>query len=417
MAPARKRANGEGSIYKRSDGRYVGSAFVPVAGGGRRRRSVYGRTRQEAREALDELLRDAKAGVRRPLKRQTLGEYLDYWLEQVVKPERRPSTYAGYETMVRVHIKPLLGKKKLDEVGPAEVRHLLAVLREKQTSGHGGGPRALSHRMVQFAHAVLRNALSNAVREELVSRNAAKLVKMSNPEYDVGVGLDPIAARALLKHIADDRLFALYLCAIVLGMRRGELLGLTWDAVDLDGHRLAVRQSLSWVHGRAVLMPPKTRASRRVIPLPDVVVTVLLDRRKSQDDERLAAGEGWEDTGFVFTTRRGGAMSPYTLGKYWREIREAAGLGTLRFHDLRHTAVSLLLALGVPPHVVREIAGHSDIKVTMTVYAHGNLSEKTMALSRLGNALAESTSIGMQSSHLSQLDSPASAAEAPRIVD
>ncbi|WP_181778890.1 tyrosine-type recombinase/integrase [Pseudonocardia pini] len=393
MPAGKKRANGEGSIYKRADGRFVGSAVVPVAGGGRRRRYVYRDTRADAREALDDLLRDAKAGVRRPLKRQTLGDYLDYWLEEVVKPERRPTTYAGYETMVRVHIKPVLGKEKLDEVGPAEVRKLLAVLRDKETTGRGGGPRRLSHRMVQFAHAVLRNALSNAVREELVSRNAAKLVKMSNPEYDVGAGLDPIAARALLKHIADDRLFALYLCAIVLGMRRGELLGLTWDAVDLDGHRLVVRQSLSWVKGRAVLLPPKTRASRRVIPLPEVVVTALRDHAKTQEDEKLAAGEVWEDTGFVFTTRRGAAMSPYTLGKYWRDLRDAAGLGTLRFHDLRHTAVSLLLALGVPPHVVREIAGHSDIKVTMTVYAHGNIGEKSAALNRLGEALTSATTV------------------------
>ncbi|MBN9109929.1 MAG: site-specific integrase [Pseudonocardia sp.] len=388
MAAGRKRANGEGSIYKRTDGRYVGSAFVPVLGGGRQRRYVYGRTRQDARDALDDLLRKAAAGVRRPLKRATVAEYLDYWLDEVVKPELRPTTYAGYETMVRVHIKPVLGRKKLDELGPADVRHLLAVLREKETTGHGGGRRTLSKRMVQFAHAVLRNALSNAVREELISRNAAKLVKMSNPEYDVGTGLDPIAARALLASITEDRLYALYVCAIVLGMRRGELLGLMWAAVDLDGNRLVVRQSLSWVNGRAVLQPPKTRTSRRVIPLPDVVATALREHRKRQDAERVDAGDGWEDSGFVFTTRRGAPMSPYTLSKYWRDLREKAGLGTLRFHDLRHTAVSLLLALGVPPHVVREIAGHSDIKVTMTVYAHGNLAEKAAALSQLGQALS-----------------------------
>lgn len=385
---ARKRANGEGTIAPRPDGRYVGAAFVPVTGGGRRRVFVYGRTRAEARDKLDDLLRKAADGIPRAKERQTVGEYLDYWLEHVVKPERRATTYKGYETMVRVHIKPVLGKKKLDELGPTDVRRLLAALREKGTTGHGGGPRNLSPRMVQFAHAVLRNALSNAVREELVSRNAAKLVKMSNPEYDVGAGLDPIAARALLVKIADDRLFALYLCAIVLGLRRGELLGLTWTAVDLDGGRLAVRQALSWVDGRAVIQPPKTRASRRVIPLPDVVVLALREHQKRQDAERAEAGETWEETGFVFSTRRGRPMSPYTLVKYWHDVRASAGLGTLRFHDLRHTAVSLLLALGVPPHVVREIAGHSDIKVTMMVYAHGNLTEKAAALTQLGEAVS-----------------------------
>lgn len=276
----------------------------------------------------------------------------------MVKPERRASTYNGYEIMVRRHIKPVLGRRKLDELGAADVRHLLKELRAKKTDGHGGGPRTLSPRMVQFAHAVLRNALSNAVREELVSRNVAKLVKMSTPEYDVGAGLDPIAARALLAEINDDRLYALYLCAIVLGMRRGELLGLTWSAVDLDGGRLAVRQSLTPAKGGPVVQPPKTRASRRIIPLPGLVVEALRQHRRDQEAERVEAGDRWEDTGFVFTTHTGAPTSPYMLVKYWHAIREAAGLPTLRFHDLRHTAVSLLLALGVPPHVVREIAGH-----------------------------------------------------------
>lgn len=388
MAAARKRANGEGTIAKRADGRYVAAAFVPVTGGGRRRVFVYGRTRADARIRLDDLLRQASDGIPRARERQTVGTYLDYWLEHVVKPERRVTTYKGYETMVRVHITPVLGRTKLDELGPTEVRRLLAALREKQTSGHGGGPRGLSPRMVQFAHAVLRNALSNAVREELVSRNAAKLVRISTPTYDVGTGLDPIAARAFLATITEDRLYALYLCAIVLGMRRGELLGLTWAAVDLDDERLVVRQALSWVAGHAVVQPPKTRASRRVIPLPDVVVTALRAHQARQDVERKIAGSAWEETGFVFTTRQGRAMSPYTLTKYWHVVRERAGLDTLRFHDLRHTAVSLLLALGVPPHVVREIAGHSDIKVTMMVYAHGNVTEKAAALAQLGQALS-----------------------------
>jgi len=117
------------------------------------------------------------------------------------------------------------------------------------------------------------------------------------------------------------------------------------------------------------------------------VVVALREHRKRQDDERVAAGERWTDTGFVFITRRGEPLSPYSLTKYWLAIRVEDGVPSLRFHDLRHTAVSLLFALGVPPHVVREIAGHSDIKVTMTVYAHGHLAEKAAALTQLGTAI------------------------------
>lgn len=383
----RKRSNGEGTIYKRADGRYEGAAVVPVVGGGRRRVRVYGKTRKEARDRLDKLIDSAKSGVPRPQTRQRVGEYLDYWLAHVVKPETRGTTYAGYETMVRRHIKPALGRKHLDALTPMDVRRFIAELRDKRTDGHGGGPRVLSSRMVQFAHAVLRNALSSAMREELVTRNVAKLVRVSTPDYEVGNGLDPVTARAFLNAIQEERLFALYLCAVVLGMRRGELLGLAWSAVDLDAGRLTVRQTLTVINGRLSFERPKTRRSRRVVPLPAVVVDALKAHRERQEKER-ANCDCWTDSGLVFATPDGRPIPPGTLGKQWRDIRERVGLGSLRFHDLRHTCVSLLLALGVAPHIVREIAGHSDVKVTMTVYAHGNLDEHAAALAQLGNVIS-----------------------------
>jgi integrase len=362
---------------------------VPVVGGGRRRVRVYGRSRKEARDQLDKVIDAAKTGVPRPRTRQRLGDYLDYWLEHVVKPGLRPTTYAGYETMVRRHIKPALGRKYLDALTPVDVRRFVAELRSKRTDGRGGGPRVLSPRMVQFAHAVLRNALSSAAREELVTRNAAKLVRVSTPDYEVGHGLDPVTARTFLASIREDRLYALYLCAVVLGLRRSELLGLAWPAVDLDGGRLSVRQTLTVVNGRLSFQAPKTRTSRRTVPLPALVVKELRAHRQRQEVERQEAAGGWHESGLVFTTADGRTIPPSTLGKQWRDLREHIGLGKLRFHDLRHTCVSLLLALGVAPHIVREIAGHSDIKVTMTVYAHGNLDEHAAALARLGSVIGE----------------------------
>lgn len=203
-----------------------------------------------------------------------------------------------------------------------------------------------------------------------------------------GSGLDPVTAKAFLAVIREERLFALYLCAVVLGMRRGELLGLAWSAVDLDAGRLTVRQTLTVVNGRLSFQRPKTRTSRGVMPLPGVVVEALRAHRERQEKEQVDAGREWADSGLVFTTPAGRPIPPATLGKQWRDLRDRVGLGGLRFHDLRHTCVSLLLALGVPSHVVREIAGHSDIKVTMTVYAHGNLDEHAAALTQLGGVLS-----------------------------
>lgn len=381
-----RRANGEGTVYLRSDGRYAASAYVPTRSG-RKRRTVYGRTREEAAGKLSDLLTAARRGVPVAEKGWTVERYLTYWLTEIVQEECRPSTASAYRTIVERYITPRIGRKRLDTLGPQDVRKLLNSCRDA-TVQVGAETRPVSARTVQMVHAVLRNAISHAVREELVPRNVAKLVKVPAPHYDVGTGLSLAQARRLLSVVKDDRLSALYVLALATGLRRGELLGLRWQDLDLDGAELHVRQAVRRVDGELSFTEPKTRKSRRTIPLPGLVVTALRDHRRRQASERLSAGPEWRDTGLVFTTAYGTPIEPRNLNRHWYATRNRAGLPGVRLHDLRHTCVTLLLDAGVPPHIVQAIAGHSGIQVTMTIYAHAAQEEQRKALRELGERLA-----------------------------
>jgi len=376
--PRGSNPNGEGSIYRRQDGRWVGAAYAPTNRGGRKRIAFYGKTRTEVREKLTALLRDVGRGLTVAAENWTVEQYLDHWLSSVVKPNRAPRTYQGYELVVRRHLVPALGRKRLKALGVADVR------RQVQTMTDSG----LGVRTTQQVHAVLHNALEQAVRDEAVARNVAKLVKVKTPTYEVGRGLTVAQAKSLLHAVAGERLQALYVLAIYLGLRRAEVLGLRWDDIDLDAERLQVTQTLQRVEGRLQLLPPKTRHSRRTVPLPPPCVDALRQHRARQDRERLALGPAWTDSGLVFTTTIGTPIEPDNLRRSWDRVRAATGAPPARFHDLRHTCVSLLLDAGTPPHVVREIVGHSAIDVTMTIYAHASLDEKRTAMRRLGERLA-----------------------------
>ncbi len=373
-----RNANGEGSIWKRTDGRWVGATYAATNTGGRKRVYVYGKTRAEAREKLTALQRELDRGVRVPVENWTVQEYLEHWLRDVVKPNRAPKTHQGYELVVRRHIAPRIGRKKLRALSVQDVRRLV---QELQDSG-------LRPRGVQYVHSTLRAGLQNAMRDELVTRNVAKLVQVPTPRYEVGRGLTPDQARTLLASAEDDRLFALYVVAVYLGLRRGELLGLQWEHVDLDEETLQVVQTLQRVDGQLQLLPPKTRTSRRTIPLPDPVVEALRAHKVAQNKERLAAGERWTDSGMVFATTVGTPIEPDNLSRSWYKVRTVLGDPLPRFHDLRHTCVTLLLTEGVAPHIVQQIVGHSAIDVTMTIYAHTSLDEKRKALRLLGDRLA-----------------------------
>ena len=300
---------------------------------------------------------------------------------------------------------PGLGRKQLAKLTARDVRTFITRTRhECQCCKHGWDaqreePRGcaqpggaccqsrLSARMVQPIHAVLRNALESALREEIIPRNVAKLVQVPAPRYSINRGLTTQQAKATLGAANEHRLYALYVLALFLGLRRGELLGLRWQDVDLDDAKLEVVQTLQRVGGSLRLVPPKTEDSARTVPLPPPCMDALREHRKRQFAERSEAWPGWDDHGLVFPSRRGTPMEPDNLRRSWGEIRTRAGLGATRFHDLRHTCVALLLDLGTPPHVVREIVGHSAIEVTMTIYAHVSLDEKRKALRKLGEAL------------------------------
>ncbi|WP_235001027.1 site-specific integrase [Marinactinospora thermotolerans] len=201
---------------------------------------------------------------------------------------------------------------------------------------------------------------------------------------------DAVMLRAQLAAMNSSSMEVLglrYVLALCLGLRRGELLGLRWRDVNLETGRLEVVDTLQRVGGRLLLVPPKTEDSARTVPLPSLCVAALWEHRKRQLAERSAAGPAWRDHDLVFPSRRGTPLEPGNLRRSWHPLRSAAGLDGVRFHDLRHTCVTLLLNLETPPQVVREIVGHSDIGVTMTIYAHASLDDRRRALRRLGDAL------------------------------
>ncbi len=396
----RRRANGEGSIYQRtSDGLWVGSAYVYTTSGVRKRRPVYGHSFEEVREKLDQLKGNSANGILLPDRQAKLKDYLDYWMREIVS-HNRATTRRGYESAVRLHIVPVLGNKRLDKLTGADVRHLIAVCRRKCLCCMNGYDRGRdkdeqccsaqrccghhpSKRQIQFIHAVLRNALSNAVREELITRNVAKLVQIPAPRYKVGIGLSLVDAKRILAAARATRLYAVYVLAATLGLRRGELLGIRWVDIDFDRDTLTVYQTVQRIDGELVIEETKSEASDSVIPLPKITRAVLREHHEIQQEDRTKAGELWTEHGLVFTTRYGGPIEPRYLNTHFDRIRDIVGLPTVRLHDFRHTVVSLLLELGTPPHVVQAIARHADLDVTMKIYAHTNLDTMREAVDKI----------------------------------
>jgi len=355
-----RRAPHEGTIRHREDRRWEAILDLGFVGGKRSRKSFYGKTQREARQKLVVAQRDLQRGIAPTDDRLTTGKFLDGWLEDVVRATVRPRTYVSYEQTVRLHLRPTLGRTVLSKLRPQQVQ---ALLNAKLASG-------LSPRSVGIIHAVLRTALNQAVQWDTVPRNVATLVQPPRAPRAEIHPLSPEQARSFLDAVRGDRLEALYSVGLALGLRQGEILGLRWSDVDLEAGTIRVAQALQRVNGRLEFVEPKSQTSRRTIPLPATVARALRAHRSRQLEDRLAAGARWHDSDLVFTTALGTPLDSRNVTRRFQAALERAGLPRLRFHDLRHTAASLMLAQGVPARVVMETLGHSQISLTLNTYSH-----------------------------------------------
>jgi integrase len=359
---SRRRGQNEGSIFERKDGRWVGQLNLGRENGKRKRRYVYGQTAEEVRKTLNQLKVDHDKGL--PVGRtdapRTVGAYLTYWLENRLRVRARPRSYESFEILIRRHIAPALGKIPLRDLQPSAIQKFL---NEKSNAG-------LSAQTVCHLRTVLRSALNQALKENAIARNPAMLVDPPRiPDREIHP-LSPDDARQLLQAVEQDRLQAIYTVALSLGLRRGEVLGLKWSDINFEAKTLSVARSLQRISGKLTEVETKTKRSRRTLVMPEVVIASLRRHRARQAQERLVVGPDWSDADLVFTTELGTPIDPRNLLRSYKRILKNSNLPKARFHDLRHSAASLLLAQGVQLRTIMEILGHSSIALTANLYSH-----------------------------------------------
>jgi integrase len=384
-----KRGNGEGSITRRKDGRYMARYTVQTVKGPKRK-AIYGRTRAEVAEKLARAIAEREGGVAFDAGKLTLSEYLERWLDGSVKNSVKVRTYETYVARKRNYIDPYLGPVKLDKVTPAHLQGLYARLLEQ----------GLSTATVRQAHSLLSAALKKALKWQLIGYNPADAVdppRIVSPEI-VTLSREQVhtlleASRQWPPHRPSDppairpgRYEALLTLAVTTGMRQGELLGLRWSDVDLERGVLRVRRTADTRHGSARWGTPKSGAGRSV-KLTRLAVDALRRHRKRQAEERLILGARFEDQGLVFPNLSGGVIIASTLHRSFKTLLRYAGLPSVRFHALRHTAATLMLEANVNPRVVQEMLGHANIRQTMDTYSHVLPNMQQQAAERMDEML------------------------------
>ena len=373
-----RRGNGEGSITWRKDGLYMARYTVQTATGPKRK-TLYGKTRSEVSEKLTKAMAARDGGLVFDADNTKVGEYLERWLADSVCGTVRSTTFERYEQVVRLHIRPALGKLKLKNLSPVHVRGLY---REKLDAG-------FSPRTVQYVHVTLHKALKQAIMEGLIPRNATEAVKPPQVRREEMQPLSPEQVRVLLEAARGERLEALYVLAVTTGLRQGELLGLKWEDVDLEAGTLQVRRSLATTKDGPQLTAPKTRGSRRTVRLTQSAVKALKSHLKQQLGEIDRAASLWRENGLVFASETGDPLDRrYVTTHRFKPLLKRAGLPQIRFHDLRHTCATLLLGRNVNPKVVSEMLGHASIAITLDTYSHVLPNMQSEAAKAMEDALS-----------------------------
>jgi integrase len=372
MVKKKQVGNGSGTVYPRKNKddkitSYLG-AYHTADG---KRRTVSAKTKTECREQLRKAMSDAGRGIVFDAKGQTVEAFLEGWLEDIVKPSASHRTYATHRQQVRSHVAPSIGTVKLEALRKAHIDNLYADLLRGSD-----GKRPLAPSSVRRVHAVLHAGLEEAVRSDLIPRNPAAHANKPKVKQEEIEPLDTEQALTLLNAARGDRFEALYVLCLTAGLRQGEALGLKWRSVDLDSGTLRVERQLqrrrgeNGEPGRLEFSEPKN-ASRRKIGLPLRAVRALQEHHERQLKEKRDAGPLYEDQGLVFASQYGGPLDAQNIvNRYFKPLLQRTGLPQIRFHDLRHSCLSLLAQRGEPIRDLQALAGHATAAFTLQRYTH-----------------------------------------------
>jgi integrase len=388
MAKTRTKANGEGSIFKRKrNGKIKWFAELVVGWKDDGKPNTLPSPQFEKKEEADKWLTDRKSergkGTLVLPSKLTVAQFLDEWMTKVVAHETKPGTQNTYRWIVGTHLKPSLGAVVLSKLSPTHVQDML---HEKRTVIIGKRKTVLSPRTILHIYTVLHTALNYAVLQALIPINVTDRVKRPKAARAKMNILTPDQGRRFLDVIQDDRFHALYMIAVTLAVRQGELLGLRWMDVNWDKNTISINQTLSELSGRRVFGTPKSGASRRTLDVPPPVMADLKKWRVEQAKERLAIGGGWEHPELVFTTQIG---TPYRAShlrtRSLPRLLSDAECPKIKFHELRHTGISMMIGMGLSVKEVQEIAGHADATTTLNIYSHVWQQQKTATAQKIGD--------------------------------
>lgn len=355
----KKRGSGEGTVFQRNDGRWVGRLSLGFGQGGKRiQKTIYGMTQKEVNDKLDDLKQQRKHGVKSIVGKDTVAGYLQRWLDDDVQLNKAGKTYSEYDMAVRLYIVPFIGSEKLNKLTGETLLTWQGKLARKRFTAN----------MRMRSIKILRAALSRAVKLQLIPFNPCNVLDKPRITRKDVTPLEPEQCRRLFDACQGHRLGDLIILAAMTGLRKGELFALEWSAVNISEGILVVRRTLQEIGTKLTVKEPKTKAGRRVVSLGSEAIDCLKSRLKK------AIEEGFEPdlVPIVFPNVLGGHMRNSNFDRnVWYPVREAAGIpSTFVFHDLRHTQASLLLAAGVDLKVIQKRLGHQSFQTTADIYSH-----------------------------------------------
>ena len=379
---AKKRANGEGSIRKRKDGRWEGryTAGHDPATGKTIYKNVLGKTQAEVKEKLKRAIEDSAKLDMSKVGQYTVGQWMDVWFENYAKIKVRPSSHQTYRGYIENHIKPNIGSIPLNKLTSLELQKLY-----KKLLGNGRverieskkQPKGLSAKTVRNINQIICSALNLAIEQRLILTNPADACALPKLEHREMKTLPVEQLTSFLREAKESGVFEMYYIELATGLRRGELLGLKWSNIDLEHGSLRVQRQIARIDGEIVEAPLKTKNAYRTLPLSADAIDVLKTQEKKCGNSQ-----------YVFPSPTGGPISPDSVLHMLHRVLKRAGLPKVRFHDLRHTFATLALQNGVDIKTVSGMLGHFSAGFTLDTYAHVTTATQKEAANTMEKVLA-----------------------------